>query len=72
MGYDILYETIIIGARPAGFSAGPGALYASRAGHRQGAVYRNERSYALHCFLGPDGIAPRELLERSRRQLEHQ
>jgi thioredoxin reductase len=32
--------------------------------------YRNERSQALHCYMGHDGVAPAELLERSRRQLE--
>lgn len=61
------YETIIMGA-------GPAALVLGRCMRRVLVIdsgwYRNERSTALHCFLGSDGIAPRELLERSRRQLE--
>jgi thioredoxin reductase len=32
--------------------------------------YRNERSTALHCYMGHDGIAPHELLGQSRDQLQ--
>jgi thioredoxin reductase len=31
--------------------------------------YRNERSAALHCYMGHGGIAPTELLETTRAQL---
>jgi thioredoxin reductase len=64
------YETVIIGAGPAGLSA---ALVLGRCRRRvlliDSGRYRNERSTALHCFMGCDGIAPAALLERSRTQL---
>jgi thioredoxin reductase len=64
------YETIIIGGGPSGLSA---ALVLGRCRRRvliiDSGRYRNERSGVLHCLLGNDGIAPAELLERSRRQL---
>jgi thioredoxin reductase len=64
------YETIIIGAGPAGLSA---ALVLGCCRRRvlliDSGRYRNERSTALHCFMGCDGIAPAELLERSPTQL---
>jgi thioredoxin reductase len=66
-----LYETIIIGGGPAGLSA---ALVLGRCLRRilvcDSGRYRNERSHALHCYLGHDGILPSDLLERARRQLE--
>ena len=67
----IAYDTMIVGGGPAGLSA---ALVLGRcmrnivvldSGH-----YRNERSTSLHCYLGHDGIAPHELLARSRDQLQ--
>ena len=64
------YDTIIIGAGPAGLSA---ALVLGRCRRRilviDSGRYRNERSSALHCFMGCDGIAPADLLQRSRAQL---
>ena len=66
-----LYDTVIIGGGPAGLSA---ALVLGRCMRRalvcDSGRYRNERSQALHCYMGHDGIAPAELLEQSRRQLE--
>ena len=66
-----LYDTIIIGGGPAGLSA---ALVLGRCMRRilvcDSGRYRNERSQALHCYMGHDGIHPRELLKRARRQLE--
>ena len=65
------YHTVIIGGGPAGLSA---ALVLGRCMRRalvcDSGRYRNERSQALHCYMGHDGIAPAELLESSRRQLE--
>jgi thioredoxin reductase len=65
------YETIIVGAGPAGLSA---ALVLGRCMRRilvcDSGRYRNEGSQALHCYMGHDGIRPRELLEEARRQLE--
>lgn len=66
--YDI--ETIIIGGGPAGLNA---ALVLGRCVRRvlvcDSGRYRNERSWALHCFMSQDGIAPSELLARAREQL---
>ena len=68
----LFYDIVIIGGGPAGLSA---ALVLGRCMRRalvcDSGRYRNERSQALHCYLGHDGIAPAELLEHSRRQLEH-
>jgi thioredoxin reductase len=65
-----LCEVIIVGAGPAGLS---GALLLGRC-MRQVVVFdsgrhRNDRSVALHCYLGHDGIPPWRLLEEARRQL---
>ncbi len=64
------YEIVIVGGGPAGLSA---ALVLGRCGRRvlvcDSGQYRNQRSAALHCYLGNDGIGPAELLEQSRTQL---
>ena len=64
------YDTIVIGAGPAGLSAG---LVLGRCMRSVLLVdsgrHRNERSTALHCFMGLDGIPPADLLDRSRHQL---
>ncbi len=66
------YDTAIIGGGAAGLSA---ALVLGRcvrpvlvcdSGH-----YRNERSTALHCYMGHDGIGPKDLLAIARRQVKH-
>ena len=65
------YEVVIIGGGPAGLS---GALVLGRCMRKvlvcDSGRYRNERSTALHCYMGHDGIEPSKLLECSRRQLE--
>lgn len=63
-------DAVIIGAGPAGLSA---ALILGRC-RRSVLVcdtgqYRNAASHALHGFLSRDGIAPLEMLEISREQL---
>jgi thioredoxin reductase len=64
------YDTLIIGGGPAGLSA---ALVLGRCVRRvlvlDSGRYRNERSTALHCYLGHDGIAPLALRDQSREQL---
>lgn len=64
-------ETVIIGGGPAGLSA---ALVLGRCVRRvvvcDSRRYRNERSAALHCYMGHDGIPPSRLLDEARRQLE--
>ena len=64
------YEAIIIGGGPAGLS---GALVLGRCRRRvllcDSGRYRNERSQALHCYMGHDGIAPQKLIEAGRAQL---
>jgi thioredoxin reductase len=63
-------ETIVIGGGPAGLSAG---LVLGRCLRKtlicDDRRYRNKQSRALHCFMGHDGAAPLELLERTRHQL---
>ena len=65
------YETIIVGAGPAGLNA---ALVLGRCMRRtlvcDTGQHRNESSHALHCFMSRDGIAPRELLSLGREQLQ--
>ena len=65
------YDTLIVGGGPAGLSA---ALVLGRCVRRVLVVdngrYRNERSTALHCYLGHDGIVPLDLREQSRQQLK--
>lgn len=65
------YDTLIVGGGPAGLSA---ALVLGRCVRRVLVVdngrYRNERSTALHCYLGHDGILPLDLREQSRQQLK--
>jgi thioredoxin reductase len=65
-----LYETIIVGAGPAGLNA---ALVLGRCMRRtlvcDTGQYRNNSSHALHCFMTRDGIAPGELLSLGREQL---
>jgi thioredoxin reductase len=63
-------DAVIIGAGPAGLSA---ALILGRCRRNvlvfDTGQYRNAASHALHGFLSRDGIAPLELLEISREQL---
>ncbi len=65
------YETIVVGAGPAGLSA---ALVLGRCMRRtlvcDTGQHRNQSSQALHCFMSRDGIAPRELLAIAREQLQ--
>ena len=65
------YEVIIVGGGPAGLSA---ALVLGRCCRRvlvcDSRRYRNERSSALHCYLGHDGILPAKFLDLARSQLE--
>lgn len=64
------YDVVVLGGGPAGLSA---ALVLGRCLRSvlvcDSGRYRNERSSALHCYMGHDGIPPIELFERSRRQL---
>jgi thioredoxin reductase len=64
------FDVVVIGGGPAGLS---GALLLGRSMRRVLVIdagrYRNERSRALHCFLGHDGIAPSQLLARAREQM---
>jgi thioredoxin reductase len=65
------FEVIVLGGGPAGLSAG---LVLGRC-LRQTLIcddgrYRNRRSEALHCFIGHDGVAPADLRQRARHELE--
>jgi thioredoxin reductase len=64
------YETVIVGAGPAGLSA---ALVLGRCMRStlvcDSGRYRNERSQALHCYMGQDGVPPGRLLTLGREQL---
>ena len=64
------YDVIIVGGGPAGLSA---ALVLGRC-RRSVLVYddgrpRNRTSPAAHCLLGNEGIAPSELIAKSRLEL---
>jgi len=64
------YDVVVLGGGPAGLSA---ALVLGRS-VRSTLVcdtgrYRNERSDALHCFIGHDGVSPLDLLGRTRAQM---
>jgi thioredoxin reductase len=65
------FEVIVLGGGPAGLSAG---LVLGRCLRRtlicDDGRYRNRGSQALHCFIGHDGVAPAELRQRARRELE--
>ena len=65
-----IHDTIIVGGGPAGLS---GALLLGRC-RRKVLLFdegrpRNEASPAVHAFLGHEGIAPLDLLERGRDEL---
>lgn len=65
-----MFDVIVMGGGPAGLS---GALVLGRCRRRvlicDSGQYRNARSTALHCYLGDDGVAPLQFLERARKQL---
>jgi thioredoxin reductase len=66
-----MYDVIIVGGGPAGLSA---ALMLGRCRRRvvlcDAGHPRNERSRALHGYLTRDGIAPADLLQIGRRELD--
>ena len=66
-----MYDVIIVGGGPAGLSA---ALILGRCRRKvlvcDSGTYRNRWSKAMHGFLSRDGIAPAELLQIGREQLE--
>jgi thioredoxin reductase len=65
------FEVIVLGGGPAGLSAG---LVLGRCLRRtlicDDGRYRNRGSQVLHCFIGHDGVAPADLRQRARRELE--
>jgi thioredoxin reductase len=64
------YDTLIVGGGPAALSA---ALVLGRCMRKALVIdsgrYRNQRSKALHCFLGHDGVSPDDLLKKARTEL---
>jgi thioredoxin reductase len=66
-----MYDVIIVGAGPAGLSAG---LILGRCRRRvlicDSGEYRNAASHSMHGFLSRDGMQPGEFLRVGREQLE--
>jgi thioredoxin reductase len=67
----VIYDTVIVGGGAAGLSA---ALVLGRCIRTllvcDSGRYRNQRSTALHCYMGHDGVAPKDLLDLARRQVK--
>lgn len=65
------YDTVIVGAGPAGLSA---AIMLGRCRRRvllcDGGGQRNLASLAVHGLLGHEGLSPAQLLAKGRRELE--